>query len=240
MYRNFNCYHQIYSANIDGKNPHTVFFDTPVRARYIRIHPDKWHNKPALRLEVLGCFEAYATEETITLTTTKPIIHLSNCNVCPGITSTDCTCSSDTWWNGESCGLRSECPCVLGFMTYQVGTVYDLENCQQCTCTLGGLPDCTPKICAPCPPVSCESVKRKLKTHLKNDFRERFLLPRYQAATVNANLVKTVQNYVQHPMYASTNLSGAIEFKIVPMTKSIVQQSHQLQQPQQQQFLLLR
>jgi len=109
---------------------------------------------PALRLEILGCFEAYATEQTIIQTTIKPTIHLTNCNICPGISSNDCSCSSDTWWNGENCGLRSECPCVLGIMTYQVGTVYDLENCQQCTCTLGGLPDCEPKVCSPCPPVS--------------------------------------------------------------------------------------
>jgi hypothetical protein len=109
---------------------------------------------PALRLEILGCFEAYVTEEMIVQTTITPPIRQKNCSVCPGITNIECDCSSDTWWNGESCGLRSECPCVLGIMTYQVGTVYDLENCQQCTCTLGGLPDCVPKNCATCPPVS--------------------------------------------------------------------------------------
>lgn len=110
---------------------------------------------PALRLEVLGCFEAYSTEDTIIRTTlTPPVVHPSDCNVCHGVADNDCNCSLDTWWNGESCGLRSECPCVLGIMTYPVGTVYDLENCQQCTCTLGGLPDCAPKVCAPCPRVS--------------------------------------------------------------------------------------
>lgn len=145
---------KIFAGNFDGQSPHTVFFDTPINTRYIRIHPEKWYNMPALRLEILGCFEAYATAETIIQTTVKPTIHLENCNVCPGITDNDCSCSMDTWWNGETCGLRSECPCVLGIMTYPVGTVYDLENCQQCTCTLGGLPDCVPKICAPCPPVS--------------------------------------------------------------------------------------
>lgn len=106
-------------------------------------------------MEVLGCFEAYVTEETIIQTTVKPYIYnKTNCNACPGIMENNCDCALDMWWNGESCGLRSECPCVLGIMTYQVGTVYDLENCQQCTCTLGGLPDCVPKLCAPCPPVS--------------------------------------------------------------------------------------
>lgn len=110
---------------------------------------------PALRLEILGCFEEYVTESNtmVVPTTIKPVKY-QDCNVCPGVANNDCKCSSDTWWNGESCGLRSECPCVLGIMTYQVGTVYDLENCQQCTCTLGGLPDCAPKHCAPCPPVS--------------------------------------------------------------------------------------
>uniref|UniRef100_A0A481MQJ2 Hemolectin n=1 Tax=Nipponaphis monzeni TaxID=196483 RepID=A0A481MQJ2_9HEMI len=166
---------KIYTANIDGQNSHTIFFNTPIKARYIRLHPVKWYNMPALRLEILGCFEAYATEETIIQTTIKPVINLLNCNICPGIRDNDCSCSSDTWWNGESCGLRSECPCVLGFMTYQVGTVYDLENCQQCTCTLGGLPDCAPKMCAPCPPgevyttsvsncdCKCESCKNGTK-----------------------------------------------------------------------------
>lgn len=153
-----NSVEQIYSANFDGNNPNTVFFKTPIRTRYIRLHPEKWYNMPALRLEILGCFEAYATEETIIQTTIKPTIHLTNCNICPGLTVNDCNCPSEMWWNGENCGLRSECPCVLGIMTYQVGTVYDLENCQQCTCTLGGLPDCAPKVCGPCPPGEVSST----------------------------------------------------------------------------------
>lgn len=147
----------MYSANFDGRTSHTVFFDTPIRARYVRIHPEKWRNVPALRLEILGCFEAYVTEETVVRTTTpEPVTRRDDCNVCPGVTATDgCDgCASAAWWDGESCGLRSECPCVLGVMTYPVGTVYDLENCRQCTCTLGGLPDCVPKTCGPCPPVS--------------------------------------------------------------------------------------
>lgn len=148
---------QIYSGNFDGKSSHTVYFGTPIKTRYIRIHPEKWYNTPALRLEILGCFEAYVTEETIVQTTEQPIIHKENCNVCHGVTNNECNCKSDTWWNGESCGLRSECPCVLGVMTYPVGTVYYLENCQRCTCTLGGLPDCALKLCAPCLPVSRET-----------------------------------------------------------------------------------
>ncbi|VVC41699.1 Hypothetical protein CINCED_3A025143 [Cinara cedri] len=155
-----NSEEKIYSGNFDGQSSHTVYFGNPIRTRYIRIHPEKWYNMPALRLEILGCFEAYVTEKMIVQTTEPPIIQNKNCNVCHGVTNNECNCTSDTWWNGETCGLRSECPCVLGIMTYPVGTVYDLENCQQCTCTLGGLPECVPKLCAPCPPgeVSITSV----------------------------------------------------------------------------------
>ncbi|XP_050525527.1 hemocytin [Daktulosphaira vitifoliae] len=144
---------KIFTGNFDSDNAHKTYFDTPIRARYIRIYPEKWQNKPALRLEILGCFEKYMTAHIfLNELTEKPTIMKGNCNICPGIISYDCICSPEKWWNGESCSLRSECPCVIGVMTYQVGTVYDLENCQQCICTLGGIPSCSHKICPPCPP----------------------------------------------------------------------------------------
>ncbi|XP_050428341.1 hemocytin-like [Adelges cooleyi] len=144
---------KIFSGNFDSSSTLKMFLDTPIRARYIRIHPEKWHNKPALRLEILGCFEAYSVTQTVLFEVTeKPVVSTSNCSICPGIVDYECKCSPEKWWNGESCGLRSECPCVIGVMTYQIGTVYDLENCQQCMCTIGGVPNCAPKVCSPCPP----------------------------------------------------------------------------------------
>lgn len=36
-------------------------------------------------------------------------------------------------------------------MSYPVGETYRTENCAECLCQIGGIPQCTPKTCAACP-----------------------------------------------------------------------------------------
>lgn len=45
---------------------------------------------------------------------------------------------------------------------YAVGSIYESEDCQQCSCTLGGIPSCIPKKCDPCPEPDMQVVVTEL------------------------------------------------------------------------------
>lgn len=51
-------------------------------------------------------------------TTEKPP---SKCNTCTGLEFNSleinaCHCNPDLWWDGESCVVRSQCPCMVGLI----------------------------------------------------------------------------------------------------------------------------
>lgn len=46
---------KIFKANQDHQNAVTNTLESPLFARYVRIHPRQWHNHIALRIEFLGC-----------------------------------------------------------------------------------------------------------------------------------------------------------------------------------------
>ncbi|KAM7043454.1 coagulation factor VIII isoform 2-T3 [Acridotheres tristis] len=46
---------KIFKANRDHQNAVTNTLESPLFARYVRIHPRQWHNHIALRIEFLGC-----------------------------------------------------------------------------------------------------------------------------------------------------------------------------------------
>uniref|UniRef100_F7GLX8 Milk fat globule EGF and factor V/VIII domain containing n=1 Tax=Callithrix jacchus TaxID=9483 RepID=F7GLX8_CALJA len=46
---------QIFPGNWDNHSHKKNLFETPVVARYVRVLPVAWHNRVALRLELLGC-----------------------------------------------------------------------------------------------------------------------------------------------------------------------------------------
>ncbi|XP_075237780.1 hemolectin [Lycorma delicatula] len=163
--------HQIFMGNFDAVTPHKNIFNLPVHSQFIRVYPVKWENDIVMRVEILGCFVPYPElpNNTITSTTVRQeettvrqeettirqeeTTVKTACIVCPGILpseSCDCTAESNLWWDGEQCSLRARCPCIVGHLTYAVGTVYDTEDCYKCTCTLGGLPDCIKKTCPSC------------------------------------------------------------------------------------------
>ncbi|XP_070162344.1 hemocytin isoform X2 [Polyergus mexicanus] len=161
-------------GNFDAESRQTNFFERPLHARLLRIQPVKWHNHVVLKIEILGCYLAYPALEIseIKSTTTSSSSFERECNVCDGIdwtTSDDeerCKCEDLYWWNGESCVSKRECPCVVGHVSYAVGSVYETEDCQQCVCVLGGTSTCSPKKCEPCLEPGLRSVVSKLCTCL--------------------------------------------------------------------------
>lgn len=78
------------------------------------------------------------------------------CDVCPGVSyiplpvAGTCRCYEPLAWNGHQCVHRTECPCLVGHIQYGIGAVYELDDCSKCVCTIGGVPQCKPKECAPC------------------------------------------------------------------------------------------
>uniref|UniRef100_A0A670Z6H1 F5/8 type C domain-containing protein n=1 Tax=Pseudonaja textilis TaxID=8673 RepID=A0A670Z6H1_PSETE len=51
--RYFNTNH--FEGNSDGTTVKENHIDPPIIARYIRLHPTKFHNRPTFRIELLGC-----------------------------------------------------------------------------------------------------------------------------------------------------------------------------------------
>ncbi|ESO99798.1 hypothetical protein LOTGIDRAFT_141492 [Lottia gigantea] len=53
---------KIFSGNYDSETPVTNIFQTPIRTRYLRILPQTWYNKIALRMEIHGCYQSYSSK----------------------------------------------------------------------------------------------------------------------------------------------------------------------------------
>ncbi|XP_073969601.1 hemolectin isoform X3 [Rhodnius prolixus] len=139
-----------FPGNVNNFDKVTHYFKHPIKARFLRILPADWHNKILMRIQILGCYENYPE-----LTTEIPEVETllpTDCNVCPGVavTSDICHCPPTEWWDGEICTQRTQCSCFVGFIRYPVGTVYDNEFCERCTCGLNGLAQCAIKECPPC------------------------------------------------------------------------------------------
>ncbi|XP_063811714.1 coagulation factor V isoform X2 [Pseudophryne corroboree] len=52
---NSTALHKLFTANSDSSSIKENQLDPPIAARYIRVYPTKYYNKPALRMELLGC-----------------------------------------------------------------------------------------------------------------------------------------------------------------------------------------
>nr|XP_023019258.1 hemocytin-like [Leptinotarsa decemlineata] len=144
----------IFLGNYDNHMPHVTNFELPINARYIKIIPKQWENNIQMRVELHGCFKPYPT---ITTTTPSPMktVAPSQCNYCPGVEQNDmeldaCRCSVNLWWDGENCVNRTQCPCMMGYIPYAVGSIFEKEDCSQCVCKIGGVSHCKPKECSPC------------------------------------------------------------------------------------------
>ena len=114
---------RIFVGNFDSGTVLTQYFDTLIFARYIRVHPTKWHQSIGLRFEIIGCYDSHSTVShlttTITTTTTTTTIttsleEIDSCHVCPGLPGGDlisCSCSAGLLWDGRACVNESLCPC---------------------------------------------------------------------------------------------------------------------------------
>lgn len=57
------------------------------------------------------------TTEKVETTPTAPQIFTDECNVCEGVSKGNqvaCNCKEPYWWNGNTCVIKQECPCVVG------------------------------------------------------------------------------------------------------------------------------
>jgi lactadherin len=50
---------QPFRGNTDSHGVKVSYLEHPVRARFIRVHVDAWHNHPSLRMEIIGCQATY-------------------------------------------------------------------------------------------------------------------------------------------------------------------------------------
>lgn len=163
-------------ANVDSENEKKIFFKNPIKAQYLKIQPTRWHVAIEIKLEPIGCYEPYRkiiltisvslnfsnlVKALVAETTIKPkdeieIVTPSTCGVCQGVLmprpvdADSCVCYPPLVWSGSECVPKSQCPCVEGHMAYEIGETYQTENCSDCVCKIGGIPDCKPKICPPC------------------------------------------------------------------------------------------
>jgi hypothetical protein len=63
----FDKFQNIFNGNFDSVTPVTHYFTAPLRARYIRINPQSFYGKVAMRFEIQGCFMPYPSKKkTIT------------------------------------------------------------------------------------------------------------------------------------------------------------------------------
>lgn len=151
-------------ANVDSEILKKNLFKYAVNAQFVRIQPSKWHGVIELKVEPLGCFLPYRrelTKEPITTTTSKPdddfeIITPGSCGICKGalmsrpVDPDSCTCYPPLFWSGSECVPQSQCPCFEGHIAYEIGENYQTEDCSECICKIGGVPECRPKVCQPC------------------------------------------------------------------------------------------
>lgn len=147
---------QLFLGNFDSNSEKTNYFRFPIQTQKIKIIPKSWHNCIEMKIEPIGCFIPYEHETEHIEIVTLPSIDSLSCDVCPGITTQPhliegiCPCKQSQFWNGIECVSRNMCPCVVNHLTYGVGAQFEMDDCSQCTCVLGGLAQCKQRECAPC------------------------------------------------------------------------------------------
>lgn len=81
--------------------------------------------------------------------TTKPA-----CGICANVLNQPspiegtCRCYPPLYWNGDECTPKSQCPCMVGHIAYDVGAQYELDDCSTCLCVIGGIEQCKPQKCS--------------------------------------------------------------------------------------------
>eukprot|EP00095_Tigriopus_kingsejongensis_P005171 maker-scaffold237_size242172-snap-gene-1.26 protein:Tk05171 transcript:maker-scaffold237_size242172-snap-gene-1.26-mRNA-1 annotation:"Hemocytin" len=142
---------KVFLGNHDSTIVSLNYFERPIRARYLKLVPLKWHGSLHMRVEVLGCYEPYPTPETSTMPYVPPVA--LSCVPCPNVpfeSMPGCSCPDGLLWDGQACVLKDQCPCFQGYQRYEVGSIFESEDCEECQCHRGGATQCHPKTCSSC------------------------------------------------------------------------------------------
>ena len=112
-------------GNFDSGTILSQYFDNLIFARYLKIHPTKWHQSIGMRLEIIGCSPSHSPASLSPTTSHTPaptrVSEREPCEVCPGLpgdTPTDiaCSCPAGLRWDGSECVEESLCPCYHNSM----------------------------------------------------------------------------------------------------------------------------
>ncbi|XP_059485087.1 hemocytin isoform X2 [Neocloeon triangulifer] len=141
-------------ANVDSSTPYKNSFGREIEAQYLKVTPVKWHGGISMRIEIYGCFIPYEYSTSTAPTTTTESIKREECRLCPNLpnekTENCLPCLNGLLWNGLDCVPQADCSCYVGQLEYPVGTPFELQDCRQCQCTLGGVEQCQIKVCPVC------------------------------------------------------------------------------------------
>ena len=108
---------RIFVGNFDSGTILTQYFDSLIFARYLKLHPTKWHQSIGMRFEIIGCYDSQSTVTYPTPTPNTPVVpDTFLCDVCPGLpgdslNNSSCLCSDHLKWDGTDCVEESLCPC---------------------------------------------------------------------------------------------------------------------------------
>ncbi|XP_013384723.1 proprotein convertase subtilisin/kexin type 5-like [Lingula anatina] len=114
----------IFDANSDRNTIVTVTLTPPIFAQYLRLNPVTWHNRIALRMEMVGCSQAeqkYYDVSCVRCLTSyycegDGVMH--SCARCDNATDTNDTCGRSP--TEHSFGLQAQCsPCPAGWICSQ-------------------------------------------------------------------------------------------------------------------------
>lgn len=120
------------------------------------LHTQVWA-EVSIYDECVCIFTAFQLTTTASPKDEVEIVTPSTCLVCRGVLPprvldpNSCTCSPPLFWSGSECVPQTQCPCVEGHMSYEIGETYQTEDCADCICKIGGVPECKPKVCPSCP-----------------------------------------------------------------------------------------
>lgn len=154
---------KIFLGNFDAESPKVNHFKFPIKARAMKIVPVKWNECIELRVEPIGCFVPYPMPKPEVRRLASPVKQLPPvatpaCGACPGLPNESaqidgiCLCAAPSLWLHGECVQKTECPCIVDTISYEVGAIFEKDDCSSCVCMIGGSPQCKPQQCPSCGP----------------------------------------------------------------------------------------
>lgn len=93
---------KLFLGNFDHDTPHRNYFERPLQTQYVRVEPKKWKDNIEMRIEPLGCFQAYPK---LAKPPKVPMVR-SMCPNCPDVPreaarKEGCRCDLPLFWDGR-------------------------------------------------------------------------------------------------------------------------------------------